>query len=243
MEDCWSYVRAISAALGLEREPVGVTFTDDEPAVEVEPGAYTVCGAIHKAASGGVIRLSEEFCACSGGKAHIGLTQRVEIPWKLLVEGEKLWCDVKTAVRSHAAVEKRAKPPVGLAHSVFLYPVRAGVFKPDLVLMLVNAEQAARLITLVQYWDGKLPSFEMRGPLCWSAITYPLISGEFNLTVGDISARRMEQWEPELFVAAIPWERVRGIAEAVPCSTAGTAEPSDRFRRMTERMREQRSTR
>jgi len=89
MEDCWSYVRVISAALGLDREPVGVTYTDEEPAVEVEPGAYTVCGAIQKAASGGVVRLSEEFCACSGGKAHIGLTARGEIPWKLLVEGEK----------------------------------------------------------------------------------------------------------------------------------------------------------
>lgn len=243
MDDCWSYVRAISAALGLDREPVGVTFTDDEPEVEVEPGAYTVCGAILKAASGRIIRLSEDFCACSGGKAHIGLTARAEIPWKLLVEGEKLWCDVKTAVRSHAAVEKLAKPPVGLAHTVYLYPARAGILKPDVVLMLVTAEQAARLITLDQFWDGKLPAFEMRGPLCWSAITYPLISGELNLTVGDISARRMEQWAPELLVAAIPWERLRGIAEALPCSTAGTAEPSDRFRRMTERMRDQRSTR
>jgi uncharacterized protein (DUF169 family) len=161
MEDCWRYVSAIVTALGVENESVGVTFTDVEPDVEVEPGNYTVCGAILRASAGKIVRLSEELCACSGGKAHIGLTQRGEIPWKMLVEGEKLWCNVKTAVRSHAAVEKIAKPPVGLARTVFIYPVRAGLFQPDLVLMLVNAEQAARLITLNQFWDGKTPSFEM----------------------------------------------------------------------------------
>ena len=80
----------------------------------------------------------------------------------------------------------------------------------------------------------------MRGPLCWSAITYPLVSGNFNLTVGDISARRMERWDSGLMVASIPWERVSGIAEAVDFSTAGRAERSEEFERMTEKMRSKR---
>jgi len=95
---------------------------------------------------------------------------------------------------------------VGLSKKVLLYPVRRGIFQPDLILMLVNAEQASRLITLNQFWDGKTPSIEMKGPLCWSVITYPLVSGNFNLSVGDISARRMERWDPEIMVASIPRE-------------------------------------
>ena len=95
-------------------------------------------------------------------------------------------------------------------------------------------------MTLNQFWDGKTPSIEMRGSLCWSMITYPLVSGNFNLSVGDISARRMERWDPEIMVASIPWERIRGIADAIDLSTAGRAEPSEEFERMTEKMRSRR---
>ncbi len=40
--------------------------------------------------------------------------------------------------------------------------------------------------------------------------------------------------------ASIPWERIRGIAEAVEFSTAGRAEPSEKFEMMTERMKSRR---
>ncbi len=233
-------VKNIVDALSIEKEPVGVKYTDEDPEVEIEIGSYTVCGAILEASEGKVILLSEDKCACFGGKSHLGLTQRREIPWKMLVEGEKLWVDVKTAVRSSVAVERIAKPPFGLSKKVFLYPVRTGLFQPDLILLLVNAEQASRLITLNQFWDGKTPSIEMRGALCWSMITYPLVSGNFNLSVGDISARRMERWDPGIMTASIPWERIRGIAEAVDFSTAGRAERSEKFERMTEKMRSRR---
>ena len=94
------HVKHIAEALGIEKEPVGVKYTDEAPGVEIEAGSYTVCGAILAASEGNVILLSEERCACSRGKTHLGLTQKSQIPWKMLVEGEKLWCDVKTAIRS-----------------------------------------------------------------------------------------------------------------------------------------------
>jgi uncharacterized protein (DUF169 family) len=240
MADYSKNVENIVEALGIEKGPVGVKYTDEDPRVAIETGSYTVCGAILSASEGKVIELSEDKCACFGGKNHLGLTERSEIPWKMLVEGEKLWCDVKTALRSGVEVEKIARPPVGLAKHVFFYPVQKGVFQPDLVLLLINAEQASRLITLNQFWDGKTPSIEMRGSLCWSMVTYPLVSGNFNLSVGDISARRMERWNPGIMVASIPFERIRGIAEAVEFSTAGSAKPSEQFKRMTEKMRSRR---
>jgi len=55
-----------------------------------------VYGAILAASDGRVILLSEESCACSGGKTHLGLTEKREIPWKMLVEEEKLGYDVKS---------------------------------------------------------------------------------------------------------------------------------------------------
>jgi uncharacterized protein (DUF169 family) len=226
----------ISQALGIEKEAVGVKYTDESPTVKLADGQYTVCDGILEAAGGKVIMLSKETCACPGGRSHLGLTERGEVPLRLLVEGEKLWCDVKTAMRSFIESEKIAKPPLGIANKVYLYPVSKDVFVPDLIIFLVNAEQVSRLITLAQFRDGKTPAFEMRGSLCWSSITYPVVSGNFNVTAGDISARRMVGWDKNIMFTSVPVEKIRGIADAVDKSTAGTAKPSNQFIKMTEKM-------
>lgn len=208
-------VEKIRGALGIEREAVGVKYTDESPVAKLAEGQYTVCNGILEAAGGKVIMLSKETCSCPGGRSLIGLTERREVPLKLLVEGEKLWCNVKAAMRSSIESGKIAKPPLGIASKVYLFPVSKDVFEPDLIIFLVNAEQVSRLITLAQFWDGKTPSFEMRGSLCWSSITYPVVSGNFNITVGDISARSMMQLDKDLMFASAPIEKIQGIADAV----------------------------
>jgi uncharacterized protein (DUF169 family) len=229
-------VEKIRKALGIQREAVGVKYTDESPAATLADGQYPVCNGILEAATGKVIMLSKETCACPGGRAHIGLTETREIPLKMLVDGEKLWSDVKTATRSRIETQKIAIPPLGIASKVYLYPASQDVFAPDLVIFLVNAEQVCRLVTLAQFWDGKTPSFEMRGSLCWSAITYPIVSGNFNITVGDISARKIGIWDENLMVASFPAEKIQGVADAIDKSTAGTAEPSEQFKVLVARL-------
>ncbi len=229
-------VKKIRNALRIEREAVGVKYTDESPAAKLAKGQYAVCNGILEAAEGKVIMLSKETCACPGGKSHIGLTETREVPLRMLVEGEKLWCDVKTATRSRTESEKLAKPPLGISSRVYLYPVGKDIFVPDLIIFLVSAEQISRLITLAQFWDGKTPSFQMRGSLCWSTITYPIVSGNFNITAGDVSARRMAGWDENIMIASVPVEKIQGIADAVDKSTAGTAKPSRRFEEITKRI-------
>jgi uncharacterized protein (DUF169 family) len=229
-------VVAVRRALGMKREPVAVKYTDESPSVRPDGGRYAVCNGILAASGGKVIMLSSENCACPGGKSHIGLTETRTIALKMLVEGEKLWADVRTATRSRFDTQKIAAPPVGISSKVYLYPASEDIFTPDLVLFLVNAEQVSRLITLAQFWDGKTPSFEMRGSLCWSAITYPMATGKFNITVGDISARKMAKWDDSVIIASVPAEKIRGIADAIDKSTAGTARTSREFERLSKSM-------
>jgi uncharacterized protein (DUF169 family) len=73
MDDYIEHIKCIVDALSIEKEPVGVKYTDEDPAVETEEGNYTVCGAILAASEGKIIVLTEESCACSGGKTHLGL--------------------------------------------------------------------------------------------------------------------------------------------------------------------------
>ena len=229
--------KKIRNALGIEKEAVGVKYSDEATTAKLAKGQYTVCNGILEASNGKVIMLSKETCACPGGRSHLGLTETREVPLKLLVEGEKLWCDVKTATRSMIESEKIARPPLRIASKVYLYPVSKSIFVPDLVIFLVNAEQVSRIVTLAQFWDGKTPSFEMRGSLCWSSITYPIASGNFNITAGDISARRMAGWDENIMIASVPVEKVQGIADAIDKSTAGTAKPSREFEEITAMIR------
>ncbi|MGD0661954.1 MAG: hypothetical protein ABSD38_28175 [Syntrophorhabdales bacterium] len=71
----------------------------------------------------------------------------------------------------------------------------------------------------------------------WSAITYPIVSGNFDVTVGDTSARRMAGRDENTVIASMPAEKIQGVADAVDRSTAGTAESSDQFKALTARMR------
>ncbi len=230
-------VEKIRKVLGIEREAVGVKYTDESPSATLAKGQYAACSGILGAASGEVIMLSKETCACPGGKSHLGLVESSLVPLKLLVEGEKLWSDVKTATRSRVEALKIAVPPVGIAGKVYMYPASLDLFVPDLVIFLVNAEQVSRLITLAQFWDGKTPSFEMKGSLCWSAITYPIVSGNFNVTVGDISARRMDGWDKSIMMAIFPAEKIQGVADAIDKSTAGTAKSSEQFEALVARIK------
>lgn len=232
--------KKIRNALGIEKEAVGVKYSDEATTAKPGKGQYTVCDGILEASNGKVIMLSQETCPCPGGRSHLGLTETKEVPLKMLVEGEKLWCDVKTATRSMIESEKIASPPRRIASKVYLYPVSKNIFVPDLVIFLVNAEQVSRLVTLAQFWDGKTPSFEMRSSLCWSSITYPMVSGNFNVTAGDISARRMAGWDENIMVASVPVEKVQGIADAIDKSTAGTAKPSREFEEITAMIRSSR---
>lgn len=57
------HVKNIVEALSIEKEPVGVKYTDEDPVVEIEKGSDTVCGAILATSEGKVILLSENRCA------------------------------------------------------------------------------------------------------------------------------------------------------------------------------------
>ena len=228
-------IEEIKNVLKLEKEPVGVKYTNDPPEKK-EDVYYTVCGAIIEASNGKTIVISKETCSCPGGIIHIGLAKGVRLNGKILVEGEKLWVNLKAFCRAIKDTRKIAMPPLGISNNVVFYPAKNEIYNPDLIILLVNPEQACRLITLDQFWDGKQNSMETRGSLCWSSITYPFVSGNVNVSLGDITARKMENYDPNILIVSIPITRFDGILNAIDKSTAGTAEPSRFFKRIMEKM-------
>ena len=231
------YSQKLKGVLGLKGSPVAITYSM-EPAKNAESGKHWVCKAFLDARDGKTINLTKANSACNGGTWHLGLGPKAEgdadkALKKFLVNGEKLFCSIAAFNRAMAL---SVQPPMGLAENVIFAPMEKAELMPDLAMFIVNAEQACRLIQLATYWDGISPKIEMIGSGCHMAVTYPLVSGEINVTFMDWTARRTKPFKPDELIVTVPYHRLPGLVEAIELCTAGTAklEIPPEFRRMTQ---------
>jgi uncharacterized protein (DUF169 family) len=225
------------AVLGIKSKPVAVTFSNDE----VKPGKRRrawMCNALKQAAKGKSLIIDKENSACPGGSWHCGLTPPPPTPafrglqW-FLTRGEKL---THSIVSFHRMMSLASEPPTLMSELILMGPIAEAEERPDLVVFLVNPEQACRLISLDHYWDGIPLQVEVTGSLCSAAIAYPIVTGRTNVTFGDWTARRMQKFASDVVFVSVPYERVHNLVAAVPECSAGSAELDipEEFRRVLE---------
>lgn len=210
--------------LELEYEPVAVKFTN-EPTMEPEGGAVQICQAIKQAAKGRSFVLNEETSACPGGSWHCGLVEKPQgdarrFIQRFLTRGEKL---TRSIVSFERMIRLTAEPPTRMADYLVMGPARGIDIEPDLFLFTCDPEQACRILTLDQYWDGIPPRIELSGSLCHMAIAYPVVTGNTNVTFGDWTARRMTEFDRNVLFVTVPAERMPNLVAAIPECSAGTA--------------------
>ncbi len=223
--------------LGLSNKPVAVTFTNDE--VEgLNPRKTWLCRAIKLAAEGQSFMIDRETSACPGGSWHCGFLPppsgdtRRGLQW-FLTRGEKL---THSLVSLERMFQLSSPPPTGISERLVIWPAETASLRPDLMLFICDAGQACRLIWLDHYWDGIPPKIELTGSLCHSAIAYPAVTGNTNLTLGDWTARREQKFASDAIFVTIPFERMDKLVQAIPLCSAGTAELEfpENIRRMME---------
>lgn len=219
----WS--KTLVDVLGLKGSPIAITYSID-PEPEPSAGRHWVCEILKDVRDGKTICIAKENSACMGGTVQLGLGQRPSgkperALQKFLVHGEKMFCSI-TAF--HRATATGVQPPLGMADKVVFSPLGDAKTEPDLVLFLCNAEQACRLITLATYFTGVSPKTQLVGSACHMAITYPLVSGEINVSFMDYTARKMKEFDPNELVVSIPYHHVPNLMESIKRSSAGTAE-------------------
>ncbi|NVM27766.1 MAG: DUF169 domain-containing protein [Candidatus Helarchaeota archaeon] len=217
------------SVLELKGQPIAVTYTDKEIEPTIKKG-LDVCATLKKARDGEIIRLNKVKCTCPGGRWHLGLAGKMEGLEKILVKGEKLWATVAIARQSIGRTHQIAPPPLGLAKYIIFSPLNKAELRPDVVAILCNPWQASRLIFLADY-HGYPVNPQVTGSLCWSAITYPLVTGNLNVTMGDPTARRHHEYDPNELIVSIPYRMVPPIIEAMEYSTAGKGKPAPWFER------------
>ena len=215
----------LTELLGFKRKPVAITFTNEK--VEVEnPKRTWVCRALKLAAEGRSFVIDVETSACGGGSWHCGLVGPPSGKGKralqaFLTGGEKLTGTIVSFQRMQGL---GSPPPTGLSDRILIGPMDEAKARPDLAVFLCDPGQACRLITLDHFWDGIPPRIEPSGSLCHSAIAYPIMTGNTNLTLGDWTARRMQKFDRDVVFVSIPYERMQNVISAIPRCSAGTAE-------------------
>ena len=218
------YSRRLSDVLGLKGFPISVTYSMN-PVPDGKEGKHWVCQALLDVRNGAIINLSKETCACPGGISHLGLGpppsgNADKALKKFLIEGEKLFCSLAVFHRSSYLT---APPPLGLAEYVILSPLEKAELKPNIVVFLCNPEQACRLVTLAHYPVGIPPRVEIVGSTCHMVITYPLASGQLNISLLDYTSRKMQKYASDEMFVSIPYHLMSAVMESIDLCTAGTA--------------------
>jgi uncharacterized protein (DUF169 family) len=65
---------------------------------------------------------------------------------------------------------------------------------------------------------------EPAGSLCHSVVSYPVVTGNTNVSFGDWTARRMVGFRKDLVFVSVPYERMANLLAAIPECGAGTAD-------------------
>jgi uncharacterized protein (DUF169 family) len=214
----------LKRTLGLKYEPLAISFTNDE----ISTGLYektSICRALKLAGEGESFVIDESMSTCPGGSRYCGFTevtskQQKRGLQKFLVKGEKLTGSIVSFERMQKLT---ASPPTGLSDRILICPLEKSEIRPDMILFQCNAEQACRIITLDTYWDGLSPKQQVIGALCHTAISYTIMTGYSNISMGDWTARHHQKFDPDIIFVSIPYERINNLIEAIPLCSAGEA--------------------
>ncbi|MBM3251847.1 MAG: hypothetical protein FJZ11_03600 [Candidatus Omnitrophica bacterium] len=210
--------------LNLEYSPVAIrAFKGTLP--QAGDKKLRICRAILEAGAGKILKIDKNNNACFGAAWHLGFHQ-VKDPEvtgmvkKFVVEGEKLFC-------SYQALDKLLtqmnSPPDNSRSYFILAPLDKIIFKPELVIFILNPEAASRLLTLVTFIDGIMPKIKIGGPTCSMILIYPQVAQEVNLSFYDSTARKICNIEKDKLLISIPFSKIPAIIKSINKCSAGKA--------------------
>jgi len=226
-EKAWQeYALVFKELLNLEYSPVALSREQELRGLMAQgQKKMRICRAILDAGKGESLEISKMNNACFGAAWHLGFHQIkdpkvIQMIKKFVVEGEKLFC-------SHAALDKlisqMEEVPDNSESRFLLAPMEKAEFLPQLVIFIVDAEAACRLLTLVTFIDGVMPPVKIGGPTCRLSIIYPLLTGAVNISFYDYTARKICNVEKDKLLVSIPYVKIPQMIDSIDKCSAGTA--------------------
>lgn len=213
-------------ALGIHSEPVGVAYLSAPPEGADITTPTVACQAIQDARYGKVIYLHHSNSKCFGASYFLGFEPLSERAFDFWVGNEQSLCDVHAAEQMVASFPA---PPEARDKVIAFFPARLFCHEPDLVIFVCNPLQVSRLLGLHIFKHGIPVRFYGYGATCQTTIGIPYHAREAGVSFIDVPSRKIAHFRDNEVLVSVPGNDVLDIAESIPLSINGTAEP--RFNR------------
>lgn len=218
------YGQSLKEALGLELSPVGLACAK-EGRFKNPGNKLRICRAILDAAQGLSLQINKDNNACFGASWHLGF-HKIDNPEvaamvkKFVVEGEKLFASYQALDN---LIKQMGPVPDNSQNYFLLAPLEKAEFKPELVIFVVNAQDACRLLTLAIFTDGVMPKIKIGGPTCRMSIIYPLLTGEINISFYDYTARKLSNLKKDKLLISVAYDKIPLMVDSLDKCSAGGA--------------------
>lgn len=222
-ENVDQYMEELKKVIGLEKEPVAITFLftkedyDEYPIEEIK-AAMPYCVMVKQAALlGKGIKSRLEHHKCDGATTALALepsTEKIESGQEYF--SYKLYSSVATARRLRSSIKSLHRMPVH-NYGVAVVPLSQCVQTPDVIISICNAYQAMRYVQGYEYNTGKKPAIDMGAMqgMCSEVTVSPYLTGELNVSVLCPSTRMLCKWSENDMAVGIPFELFEPVTKGI----------------------------
>ncbi len=200
-----------------EIQPVGVKYLVKPPEKLAKLDEnLALCEMLKKAQGGDLFYANAQNHTCDAGLYVLGQTELKE----QYINGEfgaglGLFKDARAASRLYHHIPKIAKD---VAHYVAFSPLNKLSFEPDVMIFLVNVDQAEILLRATSYKTGKMWSSHYSPAIgCAWLFVYPYLKGEMNfITTGlGFGMKRRKLFPQGLQFISVPFDQLPSLLEAL----------------------------
>lgn len=216
-------IEILKDVIGLQKEPVGITFLFTEEDYEAYPieetkAAMPYCVMVKQAMlNGRGIKSTLKHHKCDGATTALGLedsTQRIESGQEYF--SYNLYSSNSVARRMRSNIKSFHTTKLS-TYGVAIVPLKDCVQTPDVVIVMTNALQAMRFVQGYEYTTGRKPVIDMGAMqgMCSELTVSPYLTGELNVSVLCPSTRMLCKWSENDMAVGIPFELFETVAKGV----------------------------
>ena len=209
----------IQEYLGLRYPPVSVRYRE---VMDRDGKVYKLfgCTAIKAAFRGKVIAVTGKSLRCPGAVHWYGFDDYRPGLVMFLTHGEKLFASEEVAQKWFDSIPPPRSAP---GQYLVLKPLEMEECDPELVLLLVDAHQAHRVHSIINFREGTLAIPHHYGAICQGAVTNPISLGKPTITFPETVGREFGGFDPGEIVVSLPLEYFRRLVEDLRKSDGGKA--------------------
>ncbi|CAG35919.1 DUF169 domain-containing protein [Desulfotalea psychrophila] len=232
----------LTCLLGLSRRPVAVSLTQDQNQFDAWPQMkvttpLSFCAMVRLATTGRSRKTDKEGVKCFGAADVFGFRSSVsatDASQALVSMG--LYSNIDIAQKAQASMSKFPTPCLGLSTS----PLSETTFNPSILLLIVDAYQAMRIVQGWAYFFGGAHQFLLTGNrgICSECVAKPWLTDSLHLSPLCANTRYACKWDDHELGIGVPFAKVEKLLEGI-AKTVGSVEPELRKNMIEERFQKQ----